>query len=352
MMHKFFIHNAFFRISSAPVFGVLIYLLIILINNTVEQVSEIFNNQELYVCIALSYISFESMRFVIWLTHKDSNKEKGIQSTAAYQILLTLLFSLTLIGIAISAYFRWVIGFSIGTSELNLFLIIFAAGGLLYNVLYFSQVFLFRENTTKIEEEKVLRANLESEFISFRNDVNPDLLYESLESLILTIQHNVDQADEFIDNLAGIYRYSIINRNKELVSYHDELRATNYLITILNVRYSGQIQLIDNVADNGIHLIPGSLIVSIDNIVRNTLISSHSPLTLRINIEDEYLVLTHLVNDRLQIYEDSQQSFKRLQRAYSFFSERPFIQVKADEENYIKFPLVRIAVEQPIDVSV
>ncbi len=348
-MERYFIHNSFFRIGAAPVFGVMVYLLIILINNTVEQVSEIFNNQELYVCIGLSYIAFESMRLVIWVTNKKVLRERSIQTQVAYQIILTLLVSLTLVGIAISAYFNNVIGFSIGSSELNLFLLIYGAGGLLYNLLFFSQVFLFRENKIKIEEEKILRANLEAEFTSFRNDVNPELLYESLESLILTIHRNVDLADEFIDNLAGIYRYSIVNRNKELISFQEELNAAGYLTTILNYKHPDQISLDVKVDGHDIFIIPGSLVVSIDNIVRNTLLSPHAPLRLNLYVEDEYLVLSHTLNDRLLVHEGSLRSFERLQRSYSFFSEKPFVQVKANRENYIKFPIVRVAAEQPIE---
>ncbi len=351
-MHKFFIHNAFFRILGAPVFGVLVYLLIILINNTVEQLNEIFNNQELYVCIALSYITFESIRFVIWSTDKKLSKERSLQTRVIYQIILTLLVSITLVGISISAYFRWVIGFSIGSSELNLFLLIYGAGGLLYNILFFSQVFLFRENKIKIDEEKALRANLESEFISFKNDVNPDLLYDSLESLILTIHKDADQADEFIDNLAGIYRYSIVNRNKELIDLAEELRAVNYLIIILNFKYKNLIHLKQKLDEPNIFIIPGSLIVSIDNIVRNTLIAESAPLNLNLYPEDDYLVLSHIINDRLVSHKDSLRSFERLQRSYTFFSEKPFVQVKANKENYIKFPLVRVAEQQPVSQSV
>lgn len=350
-MQRYFIHNAFFRLGSGLVFGVLVYLLIILINNTVEQVTELFNNQELYVCVLLGYISFESMRLVIILMNKRLNKEIKIQVQAFYQIILTLLISLTLVGVAISLYFETVIGFSIGSSELNLFLLIYGAGGLLYNTLYFSQVYLFKENKIKIEEERVLRENLESEFMSFKNEVNPSLLYESLESLILTMHKNADQADEFIDNLAGIYRYSIVNRNKELIDLEEELRATNYLLAIQNIKYGNQISLETSLSGLDMYLIPGSLVVSIDNIIRNTLISKEVPLRLRLEMEDDYLVLSHLINDRLLIHEDSQHSFERLQRSYSFFSEKPFVQVKANKENYIKFPIVKVAAEQPIDVT-
>ena len=351
-MNKLFVHNAIFRIGAGPIFGVMVYLLILLINNTVKEINEIFNNQELYVCIVLSYINFESMRMVIVLIDNRLLKDGSIQTGIIYQIIITLLVSLTLVGLSISLYFRYIIGFSIGSSELNVFLLIFAAGGLLYNTMYFSQMYLFRENKIRIEEEHILRENLESEFLSFRHDINPNLLYESLESLILALHKNEDQADELIDNLAGIYRYSIINRNKELISLQEEAKAIHYLLSILDFKYPNQIIWDNQVTDEDISLIPGSVIVSIDNIVRNTLISSDSPLQLKLYLEDDYLVLHHMINERLIQHEDSLRSFEKLQRSYSFFSEKPFVQVKANRENYIKFPIVMVSTEQSIHQGV
>jgi hypothetical protein len=70
-------------------------------------------------------------------------------------------------------------------------------------------------------------------------------------------------------------------------------------------------------------------------------------LVIRLYLEegDEYLVLQHTLNDRLLLHRDSLLAYDRLKRSYSFFSENPFVQVKAGKENYIKFPLVQIADE-------
>jgi hypothetical protein len=62
-MKKIFIHNPFFRIIAPLVFGVLVYLLILLVNNDLTEIGKIFNNGELYVCIGLSYLSLEALRF-------------------------------------------------------------------------------------------------------------------------------------------------------------------------------------------------------------------------------------------------------------------------------------------------
>lgn len=319
------------------------YLLILLVNNTLESVETIFSNEELYVCIALSYISFESMRVTIVLLKRFS-KRKELRQLMLIHAIFTLTGSLLLVHVAISGYYSWRIGFSIGQSELNLFLIIFGFMGLLYNVLYFSQHYLQLENRERIGQETKLRDKIDADFFSFRHDINPDLLYESLENLILTIHHDANLAEEQIDHLAGVYRYTLVNRHRELVSFNEELGSAKNLLALLNSRYDGCLSLTSSISsDPDIYLIPGSFMVTIDSIIRNTLIAKNSPLTISLYEEDDYLVLQHTLNDKLVFHHESIDSFIRLQRAYSFFSENTFVQVKAGNQNYVKFPMISVS---------
>lgn len=343
-MNKSFVHNILFRLVAPLVAGFLLYLLIILINNSVIGLDKIFSNQELYVTIALSYLAFTAMRVIILLIDRFG-KTWNMRRRIALQTFLTLGGNLTIVGTAISTYYTMVIGFSIGRFELNIWLVIFGVTGLLYNLLYFSHFYLLQENKTRIDEEQKLQEKVEADFVSFRSEINPDLLYESLENLILTIHHNTDEAEEQIDYLAGIYRYSLVNRQKELIGLDEELRAATNLLNLVNYRYQKQLNLIAEISNPGeIFLIPGSLMITIDAVIRNTLISQKSPLVIRVYLEeeDDYLVLQHTLNDKLQLHQESLQAFTRLQRSYSFLSDTPFVQVKAGKENYIKFPMIRI----------
>jgi hypothetical protein len=343
-MRKMFVHTALFRICAPAVLGVLTYLLILLVHNAVADINKIFSNQELYVCIGLSYISLEGMRIAISLLDRFG-KSLLPRRRIIVQLVLTLAVNVALTGGAISGYFLMIVGFSIGSYELNTFLVLFGMVGILYNLLYFSHFYLQQENKTWLDEEKKLREKVEADFTMFRSEINPDLLYESLENLILTIHHNTDQAEEQIDYLAGIYRYSLVNRQKELIALHEEMRAADNLLHLLNYHHEGQLNMLaDPFPRDNISLIPGSLLVSIDSIIRNTLISSKAPLVIRIYLEedDDYLVLQHTLNDKLLLHNESLDAFTRLQRSYSFFSDKPFVQVKAGRENFIKFPIIRI----------
>lgn len=340
-MKRIFIHNPFFRILAPPVFGILLYLVILLINNNVEQLATLFSNQEVYVSIALSLISFESMRLAIVFVERLS---LPAQNKIVLELLITTLLSVTIVLLAISGYYKWMIGFDISPRELFLFGVTFTLTSLLYNALYVGNQYLHRENTVQIELEHKLRESLESEFSSFRQEINPDLLYESLEELILCLHKKTDTAEELIDSLASLYRYQLVHRQKEFVSLSDELVAVSQLVRLANQKHHHHIQWKNNLEDpESVQLMPGALITAVDSIVRNTLISADTPLNLTLSQEeDEYFVLHHELNDKLQLHPESIQAFQRLQRSYSVYSDRPFVQVKAGRENYIKFPLITV----------
>ena len=346
-MKKLFIHNTFFRILAPLVFGVMVYFLILLIGNNLRDLNLIFSNQELYVSIGLTFLSFESLRLCIILI-----KKFNISSTRN-EIILAILSGLFTSFIAITgsmvAYFKLVVGFNISVGELTIFWVVFGLTALLYNTLYYSNEFLFKENTHLLEQEARLKEKIEHDFLSFKNEINPDLLYESLETLITSLHQRTEEAEEQIDLLADVYRYQLVHRKKELVPLAEEFKALNSLVKLLNHRYHKLININTeafNFANH--HVVPGSLLVAFDAVVRNTLVSQDTPLEVKLYSEgNDYLVMQHSIFDKLALHQESLQNFARLQRSYSFFSDQPFVQVKADRENYIKFPLIKITEEQP-----
>ena len=346
-MKKYFIHNAFFRLFAPAIYGILIYLLILLINNNVLQVKEFFSEQEVYICIALTYLSFESIRFVIVLLDKFL-KGKYLLLRIPIQFGLTTVISTITVMIGLSLYFAYVIGFSMSNTQLIGFTVIYSLTALLYNLLFYSNDYMHRENTLKLTSEKQQREVLEMEMAEFKNDINPDLLYESLENVISLMNKKNDQAEEYIDYLASAYRYVLTNRQRELISLRSEIEAARNIVRLLNEKYFGQLRLDVSLEEQYLEtqLIPGSLPIVIECIVRNTIISTQQPLVIRCYFEDdEYLIVQSKLNDRLIQHSESVLALNRLQKSYALYSDHPLIQVKAYEENYIKLPILRVTEE-------
>lgn len=348
-MKRYFIHSPLFRILAPAVYGVLIYLLILLINNDVSQVNDLFTTAEVYVCIGLTYISFESMRIVtVVIGRYMKNNDQTL--LIWLQFIVTTVLSVTLVLTCLSLYFVYGIGFSISGTQLLLFGIIFVVTACLYNLLYFSNYYLQKENTVRLIAEKQQRDVLETEMLEFRNHINPDLLYESLESLIGLMYRDVEQAEEYIDSLAGAYRYVLSNRHHELVPVSTELEAGNVLVRLLNEKYNGQLKFESSLQEDELQamLIPGSLPVILEALIRNTIITRFEPFVINCYPEDGYITIQSKLNDRLILHPASDVAFSRLQKSYALYSDRPLIRVKAYQENYIKLPLIHVANETGI----
>ena len=345
-MKRYFIHNPLFRVVAPGVYGVLIYLLILLINNDVVRVNDLFISEEVYVCIGLSYIAFEFIRIIIVLL--DKFLKRKLQSLRiAIQFTVTTALSVSLVLACLSLYFKYAIGFSISGTQLLIFSVVFIVTSLLYNLLFFSNYYLQKENTLKLNAEKQHRDVLEMEMLEFKNDINPDLLYESLENLIGLMYRDVEQAEDYIDCLASAYRYVLSNRQQELVSIETELEAARILVKLLNEKYHGQLKFESALEKDELDamLIPGSLPVIIESLIRNTIITRFEPFVIRCYVEDDYITIQSNLNDRLILHPSSELALTRLQKSYSLYSDLPLIKVKAYQENYVKLPVIHVAEE-------
>jgi sensor histidine kinase YesM len=318
-------------------------MLILLINNDVVRVNEIFVNEEVYVCIFLSYLSFESIRLLIIVSEKYLRSQ-----TQSLKLVVQLVgasaISVLMVLTALSLYFKYVVGFTISDTQLWIFGSVYAVTALLYNLLYFSNFYLQKENTLKLNIERQNREVLEMEMNEFKNDINPDLLYESLENLIGIMYRDLEQAEEYIDSLASAYRYVLGNRQHELVSVATELESAKTLLYLLNVRYHGQLKFQSELEGEELDalLIPGSLMVIIESIVRNTIIPGYGPFVIRCYFEDGFITFQSRLNDKLVSHPSSEMALSRLQKSYALYSDQPLIRVKAYDENYVKLPVIRM----------
>ena len=348
-MKKYFIHNPFFRLIAPAVYGILTYLLILLINNNVTQVNDFYSSEEVYSNIALTYLSYESIRIVILLLDRFL-PAKYDRMRMVIQLILATIVSVGLVLIGLNLYFKYIVGFSISTTQVLTFGIVYTVTSLLYNILYFSNHYLQKENTVKINAEKQHHEVLEMEMMEFKNDINPDLLFESLESLINLIYRDVEQAEEYIDCLASAYRYVLTNRQQELVPVAVELDAARNLVRLLNEKHFGQLRFESTLDPDQLKatLIPGSLPVIIESLVRSSILSRFEPMIIRCYLEDDYITIQSKLNDRLIQNPNAELALVRLQKSYSLYSDQPMIKVKAYEENYIKLPVIRVAEELTI----
>jgi LytS/YehU family sensor histidine kinase len=209
-------------------------------------------------------------------------------------------------------------------------------------MLAISYKLLNKRNEQLFEDEETLKEQIQFELDNYQAEVNPDLLFESLETSITLIHRDINEAEDYIDHLALVYRYMLSNKDNEVVSLIKEIDAAQNLIFLHNARNGGLIKILPKISDEKITLIPGSLPLLIEEIIKGNIISDTRPLEIILNLEEDYITLSHKLNKRLNKNDHELLTINKLQTAYSYFTDQPLIKVEAYGEAFYKIPTIKL----------
>ncbi len=319
-MKKLFLHNPYFRLI-APVFsGVLIYLLILLINNNVEQLESNFISQELFFCIFLAYIIQEGSRILL----SRKTKLKNVVPTAKtviIEILILLLFAFFLVTTSVFSYYQYVLGYSPSAGELIMFNSIFGTVTIIYILLFISHEYLIRTHQKKLEQEKENKEILEAEFQHFRSGINPDLLFDSFNALITLVHIDQNKANQLIDRLAHVYRYILAPKIDEFVDLHTEIQPLEQFVDLFSALPYRSVQLKTDRGMSG-KIIPGTLLHIVEKIIRSTIPSQDQHLMIELRDNLEYLTLTFEDQQKVEM-PLSEKALSDISTSYALYSDTP-----------------------------
>ncbi len=367
-MKSSFIHRTFFRLLWPLVQGLIIYVLLLLVFDNIEQlVNNIFTG-ELTLCVLLSYINNELLRLFWLILAKWNLQEDGHRNI--WSLGGGVVLSVIVIGSIISLYFIYLVNYSWGVFDVELytFVALFGFSTLFLAAVYVSFNLLNTRNLKKIEEEDVLRANLEHRVQTFRNNINPSFFYQSMESLIQMLYRDSQMADQFINHLSVLYRYILANKDEELKSLQEELSVLESLHFVLTVGHERPIHFINKIeqeeirpedpkdssvsvsanAFTSVFLVTNTLNTYLSYLVNNSMVSVEQPYEVLIYIEDGYLVLESNLQDRFVKNKDMEQRYAMLKEAFEYFTPSPIIHLRKGNKRFDKIPLLTLDTQKPL----
>lgn len=349
-MKRLFIHSPLFRIVCPLVYGVVVYLLVLLVFDTISQLTENFFSQEVLLCIILTFLLSESLRLMIILLDRHYPLEKNVRARIALQVGVNLLCTVLVISGGVAVYFVFILGYTTFSAELLTLNSIYIITSLFYTMLYLSVYYLNRHNKTTLQKEKALRQRMESQLQQLTKEVNPELLYNSLETLIVLAHQDACQAEQFIDRLSLVYRYFLDQKYKELTALQYEIEAVQHLVYVYNKRHEEAIHFHVNLTDeeSALLIIPGTLLELVENAILTTMISPDNPLEIDAYTESDYFVLAYQRRDKLMPRTYQSRSIEEMIQAYTFFTDRPLLCQSSEEESVIKIPLLQTQPDQSV----
>jgi hypothetical protein len=147
-------------------------------------------------------------------------------------------------------------------------------------------------NISRVDQLNISKAHAELE--AFKNQIDPHFIFNSLNTLSFLITREPNHAKLFNDTLAKVYRYILINKDKDLVMLKEEIEFICNYFYLMKIRFGEAINLeieINNFSSDNFLIPPISLQALVENAIKHNDFSDATPLTIYITVLSDYILV-------------------------------------------------------------
>ncbi|MEJ0030260.1 MAG: histidine kinase [Bacteroidota bacterium] len=210
----------------------------------------------------------------------------------------------------------------------------------------YETVFMVKEQQNEqIKNAELQRAKAEAELAALKNQVDPHFMFNSLNTLTHLIKVDPSRALQFTENLAEVYRYILIQKDRTLVLLDDELDFTHKYTDLLHLRFGRS--LIINKRFNGsagkeFLIPPTSVFVAFENAVKHNEISERTPMMIDMDLKEGMLSVSNSIRERKNVH-SSKIGLKNLDERFKLVTGKGIIAAKHDQMFIVQLPLIPIS---------
>ncbi len=194
-----------------------------------------------------------------------------------------------------------------------------------------------------VATEKLQKEYAQSQLESLKSQVNPHFLFNSLNTLTYLIPEDADKAVKFVQKLSKVYRYVLEIKDKQLTSLKEELDFLDSYIFLLKERFGENLKVkidIDASLHNQ-HLIPFSLQLLFENVIKHNIISKDKPLEVCLWVDADRLLVRNNLQRKAQQMPSTKVGLENIRHRYSFYTNEKMEVIETSEYFLVALPLLK-----------
>ncbi len=202
---------------------------------------------------------------------------------------------------------------------------------------------VFQNQKNRLEIQSLKIENLQRQFDALKNQVSPHFLFNSLSSLKTLIYESPEVAQEYLDHLSLVLRYTLQANENRLVSLSDELQFVESYFFLIKLRFTKNISLVQSISNEllGYKVPPLALQILLENAVRHNEISKRNPLEISIaTTPDQTLVVSNTINKKFAPEPGAGVGLANLSNQYRILGDRDISIRKEDQKFIVEIPLL------------
>ncbi|MCB2409107.1 sensor histidine kinase [Hymenobacter lucidus] len=136
--------------------------------------------------------------------------------------------------------------------------------------------------------EQLARTGVQSQLEALQNQLDPHFLFNSLNTLSALIDETNAPAQEFVAQLADVYRYVLLSREKATVPLAEELAFVDTYIALQKTRFRDNLQVSQHIPPHlfSRHVAPLSVQLLVENALKHNVVSREHPLSVSITADE------------------------------------------------------------------
>lgn len=225
----------------------------------------------------------------------------------------------------------------------SLFMVKVAIGFLLISMILTTAVqFFINWKKSEVIQERLKREQLDLQYETLKNQVNPHFLFNSLNSLTSLIMKNPDQAVEFTKKLSEVFRYVLDQKDNEIITIESELEFLESYIFLQKIRFGDNLTVHIDVEKRDDYIIPLSLQMLIENSIKHNVISKEFPLTIDVFQKgQDIIVVRNNLNKKSNVSERRGVGLENIRSRFEFFTSRKMEIEESELYFTVEIPLIK-----------
>ena len=195
-----------------------------------------------------------------------------------------------------------------------------------------------------VENEELRTESLRHQYESLKNQLNPHMLFNSLNTLQSLIRESPSKALDYTQELSRVLRYTLQGSDRQSVSLAEEMRFAEAYIYLMKMRYEENLRFRIDIDERMSELLlpPMSVQLLIENAIKHNEISNRNPLTISIRTEGPTLLVCNGMQPKRQAPNGTGIGLDNLSKRYDLLWQKE-IQISTGEGMFC----VRLPLQQP-----
>ena len=197
-----------------------------------------------------------------------------------------------------------------------------------------------------IENETLKNENLKGRFEALKNQMDPHFMFNSLNTLQSLISIDADKAEEYLQKLSNVLRYSL--QGEMVVRLDKEMMYLQSYCDMMKMRYGENLKFVTDIAPiaKESYILPLTLQCLVENAIKHNVISNKKPLTITILSKgDESITVSNNIQPKIDTERSNGIGLTNLTERYRLRWDKE-IEIKIDEDKFeVTIPLVKNVIE-------